>query len=420
MRKDASDVSLPGGSARFAKKRQLIVDAATQIINEKGVVGLTFAEVADLVGLSTSSATYYFRLKEHLAAAAFENTLHRIEKLVASAAREPDPLSRVSKYVRLYFEMHGEIHRSGGQPIAILSEMRALDDAVRVPLAKQYSAIFRRIRDFFGPPESATHRAINTARAQHLTEAMYWLPVWLFDYAYGDFDRVRGRMMEMFQHGLAVDGATWEPEPLAIGVDDAVPHGHADFLRVATRLISERGYRGASVDRIAAELKVTKGSFYHHLEAKEEMVLSCFRHSYAKISAVQRGATGKTQWQRLTSIIVELLKIQLSGEWPLMRTTALQTLPGEVRRAVFARSNRAALRFAGTIVDGVSEGSIRAVDPMVASQVIMSSLNAAYELHNWAQRQGDADRAVRLYASALTDGLFDDRSMNWAEGSVRT
>jgi AcrR family transcriptional regulator len=171
MRKNASDVSLPGGSARFAKKRQLIVDAATQIINDKGVAGLTFAEVADLVGLSTSSATYYFRLKEQLAAAAFENTLNRIETLVANAAREPDPLSRVSKYVHMYFEMHGEIHRGGEQPIAILSEMRALDDAVRVPLAKQYSAIFRRIREFFGSPESERHRAINTARAQHLTEA---------------------------------------------------------------------------------------------------------------------------------------------------------------------------------------------------------------------------------------------------------
>jgi AcrR family transcriptional regulator len=97
MRKNASDVSLPGGSARFAKKRQLIVDAATQIINDKGVAGLTFAEVADFVGLSTSSATYYFPLKEQLAAAAFENTLNRIETLVADAAREPDPLSRVSK-----------------------------------------------------------------------------------------------------------------------------------------------------------------------------------------------------------------------------------------------------------------------------------------------------------------------------------
>ncbi|MDN8891457.1 helix-turn-helix domain-containing protein, partial [Staphylococcus aureus] len=52
------------------------------------------------------------------------------------------------------------------------------------------------------------------------------------------------------------------------------------FLQAATRLINERGYRGASVERIASELNVTKGSFYHHLEAKDDLVLACFRRSF--------------------------------------------------------------------------------------------------------------------------------------------
>lgn len=388
------------------------MDAATGILNEKGISGLTFMEVAESVGLSTSSATYYFRFKEQLAAAAFEKTLNRIEALVAKAGQEPDPYSRVQAYVRLYIDLHLKIYRGEEQPITLLSEMRALGDPVRIPLTEHYSTIFRQIRDFFGPHQNEAHKAINTARTQHLTEAIYWLPVWLSNYSFADFDRVCERMMELFRTGLAIDGARWDPLPITINLDDQVAPGHADFLRVATRLVSESGYRGASVDRIAAELQVTKGSFYHHLQAKDDLVLVCFSHSYDKIAAVQKNSTGDTRFHRLISIIAHLLQIQLSGEWPLTRTTALQTLPVPVRDAVYTRSNRAANSFAGIIMDGISEDSIRSVDPLVAGQIVMSTLNAAYELHNWADRWGDPEVAVRLYASPLVYGLFDDRVLD--------
>ncbi len=403
----------PGSSttktARFARKRDVVIDAATHIMNSRGVRGLTFVEVAEAVHLSTSSITYYFRFKEQLAAAAFTETLRRIETLVESAAQAPTPHARVEAYVSRYFDLLRDIGQGHERPIAILSDMRALDDSVRIPLAEQYSAIFRRIRAFFGEPASDQHRALNTARAQVLTESMYWLPMWLFTYAYGDFDRVRLRMLDLFEKGLAPDGGEWSPQLIAIDREGTAAKGQANFLRVATRLISERGYRGASVERIAAELNVTKGSFYHHLEAKDDLVLACFRHSYATIASVLKAPGDGTPWNRLSSVIATLLDIQLDGQWPLLRTTALQTLPADVRLQVVARSDRMALRLAGIIADGISEGGIRPVDPMIAGQAIMPSLNAAYELHNWANRFGDRRRAVAVYASTLAYGLFDDR-----------
>ena len=51
------------------------------------------------------------------------------------------------------------------------------------------------------------------------------------------------------------------------------------YLKAATRLVNEHGYRGASVDRIAAQLQLTKGSFYHHHETKEELIAACFERS---------------------------------------------------------------------------------------------------------------------------------------------
>jgi hypothetical protein len=66
----------------------------------------------------------------------------------------------------------------------------------------------------------------------------------------------------------------------------------------------------------------------------------------------------------------------------------------------------------------VSEGSIRAVDPMIASQAIMAMLNAANELRNWASTWPTA-QAVALYASTLAYGLFDDRALGDPTGRAR-
>ncbi len=398
---------------RFERKRELILDAATALINERGVKGMTFVEVAQRVSLNTASVTYYFRLKEQLAAAVFEMTLSRLQAMAREAGEQPDPRSRVARFLTLNFELQARIRRGEERPIAVLSDMRALDEPARGPLTRHYSAIFRSMRDFFGPSDTAIHKALQTARTQALLENVFWLPAWLSRYSLGDYDRVRRRLFEVFDRGLAADGAIWEPPPLDLGPGDpALDAGRANFLRAATRLISERGYRGASVERIALELKVTKGSFYHHMEAKDDLVLECFARSYERVSQAQRAgdAAGGTQWRRLSAAIAALLDIQFSGDWPLLRTTALQTLPIEVRSEVVERSNRMALRFAGALADGITEGSIRAVDPMIASQAIMATLNAANELHNWAS-PWSGDQAVALYASTLAFGLFDDRAL---------
>jgi AcrR family transcriptional regulator len=63
-----------------------------------------------------------------------------------------------------------------------------------------------------------------------------------------------------------------------------------EFLRMATLTINQRGYKGASVHRIASGLNVTKGSFYHHNEAKDDLVLACFEHGNERIAAVQFAA----------------------------------------------------------------------------------------------------------------------------------
>src|SRR5690606_8520747 len=107
------------------------------------------------------------------------------------------------------------------------------------------------------------------------------------------------------------------------------------FLRAATDLLNEKGYRGASVNRISARLNVTKGSFYHHIEHKDDLILACFERT---LTAVRRATTEAQAlpaagWEQACAMARSLACLQTSGLGPLLRVGALGALPAFDGRA---------------------------------------------------------------------------------------
>ncbi len=398
-----------GETRRFRAKRDAILAAAADVINEQSAKGMTFADVAQRVGLNTTSVTYYFKRKEDLAAAAFEVTLDRLDEMLEAAHREATPEARVARYLDINMARFERIQRGEEKAFAILSDLRAMEGEVRQRLMLRWQHVFRRARALWGGEGSRAQTDLHGARAHVLLENTFWLPVWLARYELDEYPRIGARLMDVFRHGIALPAESWAPQLLDIAPDETEP-GRGAFLLAATRLINELGYRGASVQKIASELNVTKGSFYHHLDAKDELVIECYKRSFDVIADAQRLSDGLAgdQWQRVTSVIATLLDFQFSEKGPLLRTTALSGLPPRVRTTMIDRSNRIARRYAGMLSDGIAEGSIRAIDPLVASQTMMAMQNAAFDLRKWAGTMPRA-RAIALYASTIVFGLFDDR-----------
>ena len=398
------------GTARFRQKRDAILAAAAEAINEQSAKGMTFADVARRVGLNTTSVTYYFKRKEDLAAAAFEHTLDYLLGMLDAASEEATPVERVRRYLQLNLARLQRIEAGEERPLAVLSDLRATEEPARGALLAGWREVFRRTRGLWGPATSRAAKDLNGARAHVLLENTFWLAVVLRRYEQEQWPRVTDRLMDLFAHGLAAPGANWKPTLLDLGHEEREP-GRAQFLLAATRLINELGYRGASVQRIASELNVTKGSFYHHLDAKDELVIACYQRSFDTIGDAQARAddAGGTHWARLVSAVATLLDIQFAEAAPLLRTTALSGLPVNVRTAMVDRSNRIARRYAGTMMDGIAEGSVRAVDALVSAQALMALQNAAFDMRKWASSM-PRERAVAMYASTLFFGLFDDRA----------
>jgi AcrR family transcriptional regulator len=403
-----SDVTLePAVTARYSAKREAIIAAATEILNRRGVRGMTLADVAERVGLITTSVTYYFKRKDELAAACFASGIERLGALVHQARAEPTPADRIRRLLQLYLELRARIVAGEAPPIPVFSDIRALAPEVHGATAVAYANLFRRIRGLFaGPGGEALSRGAATARTEILMEQIHWAEAWLPRYEATDYPRVGERMFDILEGGLGRPGAVWRTEPLAIGGEGAPAAGREAFLLAATRLINQRGYRGASVELISAQLNVTKGSFYHHHSAKDDVVSACFERSFGVVRRAQLAAQGLAgdQWLKLASAAAALVEFQFSPAGPLLRTSALAALPEGLREAMIEESRRLSDRFAAMIAAGVAEGSLRPVDPFIAAQMLGATLNAAADLP-FLLRGVDASVAAQLYARPFFTGL---------------
>lgn len=399
-----------GETDRYRAKREMIVAAASEVMNEQSAKGLTFADVARRVGLNTTSITYYFKRKDDLASACFDRTLDRFEAMLDAAMVLPTAPERVDHFLGAHFDRFARQAQGLEGELAGLSDLRAMDEPTRSRLMTRWRQVFRKTRALFGDGDNRALKDLQSARAHVLLENILWLNAWIRRYEIDQYGRVRERLMQVLRHGIAVPGAKWEPDIWPVGEPATTSEpSRTSFLLAATRLINELGYRGASVQRIASELNVTKGSFYHHLDAKDDLVIECFKRSFETISETQRhaDASGGDEWHRISSTIATLLDFQFSERGPLLRTSALAALPPRVRAQMVERSNGIARRFAGMLSDGISEGSIRPLDPLIAAQAIMASQNAAFDLRKWAASMAP-ESAIRLYASTICYGLFDD------------
>ena len=399
--------NLPASTVRYAKKRDAIVAAAINILNARGVKGMTLADVAASVGLITTSVTYYFKKKEDLAAACFLSGIAQFEAMADDALTSKGGEAQLRRFIDLYLEAKAAIRNDERAPLPVFSDVRALNQPQLAHVTAVYADMFRKVRRFFWDGVDLEGRPSANARTHLLMEQLYWAVIWLPRFEVEDYPRIRDRIADILINGLAPDGAKWRPEALNLEPANAETAAQETFLVAATRLINLRGYRGASVEKISAELNVTKGSFYHHNEAKDDLVEACFERTFDMVRQVQSASMrlDGSQWTRLCSAAAGLVDYQMSEHGPLLRTAALAALPMPIRARVVDQSNRLSDRFAAMISDGIAEGSIRPVDPVIAAQMLNATLNAAADLLFWV-RGVPADRAVDLYARPMLMGVF--------------
>lgn len=396
---------------RFEVRRSAIVDSAVEEMNRKGVRGMTLSDVAARLQLVPTGVIYYFKNKEELAEACFLRSVERYHELIAAGEAQPAGPGRVEAFLRAYFDFKEKVALGQTADLAKFNDVRALNNS-RVNAA--YTDMFRHARVLLASPGEPLDRPGLNARTHLLLSEVFWIVAWIHQAEVGDYDRSASRMSAILTQGFIDQGVAY---PQAHQIDLAIGEG-ADpedspelFLRAATQLINEEGYHGASVERISARLNVSKGAFYHHNATKDELVVACFHRAFDIMWRAIRAAedVGGSSLQILVTIAVALVRFQMAGSAPLLRTSAFTTLPEGLQPELMAKFDRISYRFASIISDGIADGSIRPIDVNVGAQMITTMINAAVELPFWAPTL-TADSAVDHYVRPFFEGLFSRRS----------
>lgn len=404
-------VPIPQQTARYQEKREAILEAAARLFNEQGVRGATLAGIAGSVGLATNSVTYYYRKKEDLATACFQRAIDVIDTLAIEAAAAADVPSRVVDFVRRYAQRLADMETGRLPAIVTFNDIRALPSPHADLVFAAYTDMFRRVRALLKGPQTA-HLARDelNARAHILLSIAHTMRSWIGNYEADEYHRVADRVADLLLHGLPAAGSRWQAEngerdwqltPALEGPSEA-------FLRAATVLVNEQGYRGASIDRISARLNVTKGSFYHHHDNKQDLISACFDRSFAVVRQALRLAedSAGSGWSRACAAGRALVRFQVSPEGPLLRATATSALPdAEHRERVRRTTQRLTERMANVVVDGMMDGSIRPLDPSIAAQGAIGAINAAAEIHRWVP-SATPDNVADLYVRPAFEGLL--------------
>ena len=394
-------------SRRYSGRRDAIIASAVAVINRKGVRGMTLADVAERLDLVPTGVIYYFKNKEELAVACFERAIDRFNGLIAEAAAADGARARVESFIDGFIDYKRRSALGQAERIAVFNDVRALNNP---GLNAAYVDMFRRARALF--PSAAFSRPEQNARTHLLLSQAFWAVVWLPRFDPEDYPRAASRTADILMNGLAAPGARWP----SVSLPDLAPATEGDpsaelFLRAATELINEQGYLGASVEKISARLNVTKGAFYHRHDAKDDLVLACFERTFQVVRQAIRTAEASASngYERLAAAASALVEYQISGNAPLLRTSALTSVPEPLQEELVRKFDRLSDRLAGIICDGVADGSVRPVEVNVAAQLITAMINAAAELKYWAPGVVPQNAAA-LYVRPLFEGLLTPKA----------
>lgn len=393
-------------TTRWEEKREAILDAATRVLNRTGLSGFRLAEVAAEIGLKRPSIVYYFANAEELAQAVYEGALDQLERHVSSAAQQSSISARIDKLFELELAHHAAERTGGAIRRPQLGEVRSLSGERRRALGKRYFALLEKVAVMLGANADDPITIRRLGPAHILMETVFWLPAWIDEYEPWAFKRVRDNLVGTLLRGVSDRAvkATIIGEPVRVETDSI---GQDDYLRAATRLICDMGSGGAAIDRISAQLGVTKGSFYHHVAQKDGLIEACFAQSQQRLSQIQQSASERDIGPdaRLASVIGTVAAIQMERRFPLLRTSALPALSAEARAQIITQSKRNFRWFASEIAHGIALGTLRAPDPHVAAQVIGVAINAVYDLRRlYSGGQDDCD--VEAFTRMLMQGIL--------------
>ncbi len=202
----------------------------------------------------------------------------------------------------------------------------------------------------------------------------------------------------------------------------------AELLDCAQRLFLTKGYEKTTINDVIAAAGLSKGAFYHHFTAKEDLLEAIAqgfsREAMSSIAVVQEDAS-LNALQRLNMLLA------MSREWKiehLPQLRAMFTVLLRPENAVLYHRIVAAVfavmgpTIASIIEQGVDEGIFDVVDPMTAAEALLGLGEGRRSIvvrAMAAAEAGDVDGATEVIMRRVrAEEQIIDRILGLAPGGV--
>lgn len=179
-----------------------------------------------------------------------------------------------------------------------------------------------------------------------------------------------------------------------------------EILRAATDLFSEKGYHEVTMEEIAEEMGVSKGTLYNYFSSKENLYLEILKESFEAIEAllheeVENSDPAPLKLRKLLTTIftfyrqnLEVLRILSRDETHLLKEHFELTEKWRTRRVRL---------YEKTIEKGIEEGSFVRQNPRLRALMLYGAVGAVMVHHDFSIDAGEVADAV---FSQLASGLL--------------
>lgn len=180
-----------------------------------------------------------------------------------------------------------------------------------------------------------------------------------------------------------------------------------DILRAAAQIFQEKGYHAASMQDIAEAVELKKGSLYHHVSSKQEILLALLDEALdliiERLQAVE--AKNLSPSQKLRQSMQAYLSF-LAENRGLSSVLILEhrSLQSEFIDLHFPRRDRIEQIWREIIEEGVSCGELQSQQPGLTAKALLGVLNWAI---TWYREDGPlspneiADHFADLFIQGL-------------------
>ena len=189
-----------------------------------------------------------------------------------------------------------------------------------------------------------------------------------------------------------------------------------EILASAIAAFRRDGYHGTSMEQIADQLLMTKGSLYYYFEDKEEILFAAHDRALDRIlgdleEVRRRGGCACEQLENLATAHIRIMVEGFHGTALALEFGALS--PKRLQRIVSKRdAYEAGVR--ALIERGEREGCFRPVDPKMSSMALLGAINW---LARWYRPGGamGAEEISRRFLDLFLGGL-GPRPVSWDRG----